>query len=664
MNDSKSLKHISGIDGLRAIAVISVILFHLNPNILPGGFTGVDIFFVISGFVISQSLHVNKSEVLSAYIFQFYKRRLLRILPALIFCLAVTSFLSILFIPEGFWLSENNNFTALFSIFGFSNIYLVNYADGYFNARVSFNPYVHTWSLAVEEQFYFLFPLIFYLWVNHSSSVNVYLKICSRYLLIFLFLFSLVFSIYETYSSPDSAYYLILSRFWELASGGLLYQLTLQFHKVSDLLSLLCQYIGMFLILIVFIWGSKVYFPFPWALSPVVGTAMLIFGVIFGNNQNAVIFRFLNIKPMVFIGRLSYSLYLWHWPVFVLFHWTLGLESMINIFLALVFTLMSASLSFYYIENYFRYNKFLHEQKSNNIVLGALFSSVCFCVILGGSFFISRHLNLGLSLSNNQCIWMPHKIGCDNVALRENKPSRKIVVIGDSHAWAYTRMVNLAADRLNINFVSKYVYGCPILKLIEMVNKISLCDKSEKIMVNWIYENVNPGDVVFFASLRLARLGNQWGPFDAEKVFTDFLSDKQIIINMQALIDARHLISVVQEKQGIVLIDAPKPVFKSPIFRCLDWFNKSNPACANEFYIDKHWLLDFRKPVMDSLNLLISESGIEIWDPVPILCPSDKCPQIANGIPLFFDGDHLSGYGNRLLVDSFTSKLSQILGSN
>ena len=164
-NDKTPFEYVAGIDGLRAIAVLSVIIFHFESSLLPGGFTGVDVFFVISGYVISKSLARNYGEKLSVFLLEFYKRRLLRILPALLACLLVTGVISSLFIPE-YWLSSKNDITGASAFFGLSNFFLLSGEDGYFSQRVSFNPFVHTWSLAVEEQFYVIFPLMFFIWLR------------------------------------------------------------------------------------------------------------------------------------------------------------------------------------------------------------------------------------------------------------------------------------------------------------------------------------------------------------------------------------------------------------------------------------------------------------------------------------------------------------------
>ena len=157
MGTSKSLLSARGdyvpeIDTLRALAVLSVMVFHLSARLLPGGFAGVDVFLVISGFVISRSMMSLDAESLPRFAAAFYARRFLRILPALLVCLSATLLLSTLLVPVA-WLSVANYDTARYALWGLGNYGLINSQDNYFSPRIEFNPFAHTWSLGVEEQF-------------------------------------------------------------------------------------------------------------------------------------------------------------------------------------------------------------------------------------------------------------------------------------------------------------------------------------------------------------------------------------------------------------------------------------------------------------------------------------------------------------------------------
>jgi peptidoglycan/LPS O-acetylase OafA/YrhL len=204
------------IDGLQAVAVVSVFLYHLNANLLPGGFTGVDIFFVISGLVISGSVNGLEGISFGRFLANFYSRRLFRIAPALIVCLIVTALALDLFVPFA-RLSLANQKAGLAAFFGFSNYVLARSDNDYFSPRVDFNPFTHTWSLAVEEQFYLLFPCLFiaWLWGRRQASAALFTV---------ALIASFVCAWWLSSTNPTQAFYFGASRFWELAAGVLLFQ--------------------------------------------------------------------------------------------------------------------------------------------------------------------------------------------------------------------------------------------------------------------------------------------------------------------------------------------------------------------------------------------------------------------------------------------------------
>ena len=219
--------HVHFIDGLRAIAVLSVVVYHLNSNLLPCGYAGVDIFFVISGFVVSYSISsyaeagwgagkfMNFISFLNFVLF-FYFRRLVRIMPVLVVCLIATFLVATLLVPDA-WLSHTNTDTGLFAFFGLSNFILYRDANNYFSPLAEFNPFTHTWSLAVEEQFYVAFPILFFLWIKNYRSA-------SFAILIVLAAESFAYNLYFNIHDQNQAFYMIWCRFWELGIGVLLFQ--------------------------------------------------------------------------------------------------------------------------------------------------------------------------------------------------------------------------------------------------------------------------------------------------------------------------------------------------------------------------------------------------------------------------------------------------------
>ena len=294
-------KYRPDIDGLRAVAVLGVILFHLQ--LLKGGFVGVDVFFVISGFLITSVLI--KDLVGSTYSLKsFYERRIRRIAPALVAMLAVTWIAGYRYLLP----SDFKDYARWFSatLLSLSNIFFWK-ESGYFDAPSLSKPLLHTWSLAVEEQFYLLFPLIlaglFRLFprrivISLAVSLGASLSLC----------------ILVTSRSPDSAFYWPLTRAWELLIGSLL-ALTRFPSLHRGLWRNLVAVLGLCALLAAMTrFSSLTPFPSYTALLPCLGAAMIIGA---GSYGKTLVGRLLSLKPLVFTGLISYSLYLWHWPLIV-----------------------------------------------------------------------------------------------------------------------------------------------------------------------------------------------------------------------------------------------------------------------------------------------------------------------------------------------------------
>lgn len=363
--------YIPAIDGLRAVAVVSVMLFHLNNNFLPGGFAGVDVFFVISGFVVTGSLMGKRFQRLRDLLLHFYARRLVRIMPALIVMLLLTTLLYDLFIPDA-WLTRSTDAVAKAAFFGMSNIQLMLEDDAYFSPRAEFNPFTHTWSLGIEEQFYLAFPFLLFWHQRQTAST------WSRRLVVaavaVLSVASLLACAWLTVWQPKQAFYSIPSRFWELGTGMILCLLAgswtawLQGLPRRTVQALSALSIG--LIAAAFVTPTSDYFPFPLALLSVAGTAGVIAVVCAGHR--GWLRGTLSSRPMVTVGRLSYSLYLWHWPVFVLCRWTIGLESLVSAVVALLLAVAAGALSFWVVERPTRRNGLVARMPRGWVVAGAL----------------------------------------------------------------------------------------------------------------------------------------------------------------------------------------------------------------------------------------------------------------------------------------------------
>ncbi|MBN1430210.1 MAG: acyltransferase [Anaerolineae bacterium] len=658
---SPQLDYLPGIDGLRAIAVLTVIPYHAF-SLLPGGFTGFDVFFVISGYVISKSLAQKSSLQFASYLSEFYKRRILRVFPALLMCLIVTMIASTLFIPAS-WLSSSNSETGLAAFWGFSNAAFARLNEGYFSPRVDFNPFLQTWSLAIEAQFYVFFPLVFYVWLKFRKELPVY-RYLSHGLMLGLAILSLTYAYFETSSNPVRAFYLLPGRFWEIAAGVLLFQLhssslcTAKSKQISDLLLVS----GVVLLGIGWIYSDQNAFPFPWAIVPVIGSMLLISGITNTSDRLSVGHKFLQSHVMTCIGRLSFSLYLWHWPILALFRWTIGVDELAYQAIYLVLVCLLATASYHLIESPVRTNPYLLEHRNWKLIASGL---VVVCV----SYAIAYHIDasqpaISLSVTKDSYLWraFAHTPTEASYASTEHDlAGRKLFVIGDSHAEAYRTMLKEASAQLGIEV---HVYargGCPAAGLLKPIRQTMLCQEFYDNTLTEVSNMAQPDDIVFFASLRMPELSDQFEVIDEAAMIAEFNSEKAAEKRQLALEEAGQLIEQISVSGVHVLIDAPKPVLKAPPYRCSDWFNNMNPICAPGLSINREFLLELRQPIMDSLKTLKDQyPNLSVWDPFFVLCTNEICSAYDGDKPLFFDGDHLSGHGNRMLTPSFTNSLLDI----
>lgn len=653
-------RRIDAVDGIRAFAVLAVVAFHFHTGLAPAGFVGVDIFFVISGYVISRSLVRHRELGLGRYVLEFYRRRVVRLVPALACCLVVVSLLSILFVPDS-WLSDSNDRTGILAFVGMANFGLLRSMDGYFQARSEFNPFVHTWSLGVEEQFYVLFPLLYWWWARATGirGGRGAVALAARWAIPVLALVSLVVSAVQTRHSPQMAYYMLPGRFWELAAGALLFRAEaggwLGKH-VRDRAAP-TGWIGLALVVAGILWSDAAAFPFPWAACAVLGTVLLIIACIAPEGTGGPVARVLGTAPAAYIGRTSYSLYLWHWPVVCLMRWTTGFSGMRDTLVALVLTLFFGLASYHFVELPFQRARRVRAGAPARVVTWGAAASLLLAV---GTYMAYKHAPwLRLSVVEHQLAWDASRVEVPAAAVKAipATPSVTLFVLGDSHALAYEGMARAAAQARGMVADVRMTSGCSVANLLAPHDDAGYCEQFVQREVGDITHRAKPGDVILLASLRSRRLSDQWGLVDAG--LDDGVGSRQAAD--AALQEAAALVDLLQSHGLVVIMDDPKPVFRAPLFRCSDWFNHMNPVCGPGFTVPAHELAVRDQPVREALaGLSARYPGLVVWDPFPVLCPGEVCSARRDGKPLFFDGDHLSGYGNQVLLPSFLALLEKV----
>lgn len=308
------------IDGLRTIAIVPVVLFHAGVPGLDGGFAGVDVFFVISGFLITGILYRELSTRKTIDVLSFYARRIARIFPALILVSAVTLLASALFLSSALFEVQSLTKSVIASLAFAANFYFLNVTSDYFATDALSFPFLHMWSLAVEEQYYVIWPILM---IISAKIASTYYSLRARLLLV-IFLISIIslgLCAYLTPVHPAQAFYLPFPRAWELGCGSALALLPNRYFEAGarPALARLAAPCGLLLVLAGFVAIREgPGFPFPLSLLTIVGTMLMIWGGTAA--PDGAISRLLGTKPFVSVGRVSYAWYLWHWPLLSFAH--------------------------------------------------------------------------------------------------------------------------------------------------------------------------------------------------------------------------------------------------------------------------------------------------------------------------------------------------------
>lgn len=450
---SSKLTYITEIDGLRALAIIFVVLFHFFPFWLNSGYLGVDIFFVISGFLITSQLINFERSTIQKTLLVFYKRRIARLFPALFLSLLLTYFaVTIFFLPNDIVKFDN----ALISAYTFwSNIYFWR-DGGYFGGNDQLKPLLHIWSLSVEEQFYLLSPLTILLLKKLNTKINKSL-IVGMYVIVMISFF--LWKYLNAIGGQNPAFFLLPTRIWQFGLGALIsisdvgFVKKIQNTNFSNLFaafSLLLILIGIFL---------NVNLEMKTILVSI-GTVGFI---MFAANNNSVIFSVFRSRWAVFFGKISYSLYLYHWPIAVgLNYYFIDHVPMIYSLLGISASVVLGWLSFSWIENRFRY--------APNFLSTVLFLIFCITISFLLSFVNLKKDKKSLASVIGQASGTHYRCKVTSyrpyggsracvIKVAKAQKSTTTVLLGNSHAQMYAPMFK-DIDLSNLNVLLVPLNGC------------------------------------------------------------------------------------------------------------------------------------------------------------------------------------------------------------
>jgi peptidoglycan/LPS O-acetylase OafA/YrhL len=421
---TSSVQYRPAIDGLRAIAVLGVFIFHLDRQWLPGGFVGVDVFFVISGFLITTIL-LRDYERETFSLWRFYQRRIARLLPAFVaVALATIVAAMLLYSAQDLASCGTGLYTAALS--------MANLVQGnYFAISRDAQPFLHCWSLSVEEQFYLLFPALLML---------LYLK-ATRYKATILSLLcgtSFAGCVAFTYLKPEWAFYHLPTRAWELLAGCILASVhpSAPGADYKKLLGTSLSVAGLSLIVVsFFLIKAGPTFPGYHAIPPVLGAVCILASGPFGSRWTE---QLLSAGPMVLIGQMSYSLYLWHWPIFSFVDYKLYLASpIVRVALKVFLSAVASSLCFFLIERPGKVH--LNDPRRRPLAFGLLASTLLLFVPLG---FAIRKANYIDAKEKD--------VALGGISLNQSGKNGSIVLMGNSNGSMYGRTVKEISRTLDL----------------------------------------------------------------------------------------------------------------------------------------------------------------------------------------------------------------------
>jgi len=643
------------IDGLRAVAVLSVLLFHNGVTAFSGGYVGVDIFFVISGYLIT-AIIVREIETGDFSIGQFYERRFRRILPALVVVIMFT-FLAgtILFDATQLKaLAKSVSATALFS----SNI-LFHLQSGYFDAPSELKPLLHTWSLAVEEQFYIFFPLLL-IWLAKSGSKKYTLW------LIPLAIFSCIASIAGIEFSPSGTFYLLPTRAWEFLIGSILAIHTLP-HIKQPLTRDILATTGLVLISFsLFAYTPNTNFPGIAAIAPTVGAALIIYA---GAGGTPWVSRVLSFKPVVFIGLISYSLYLWHWPLLVYTkYYAITEPQPLTITIMVIATFVLAIISWRYVETPFRKKKILatrHHLLTVSLLTSAAIAGLGYIVVLNHGLPNRYESDPAHKIATGDPEWK-HWEHCENIENRlsnnqdlctigRNSGTESFIFWGDSHARAMASAIDLSAKRQGVTGRIATRSACPPLLSIDRPNSTACYEFNEQVL-QYIANKPTIQTVILAARWALSANGTRYKNESGPPVrLIDLQSDRDTHkTNVEILETGLRRTAEKLQSMGktVVLVDpVPEVGFDVPSANFIAQITGRDANAIISPRLDEY--LQRTKGVTNIFNSLKQDGIVKIINPSAYLCDNRRCKVVIDATPIYRDDDHLSTFGSKYIAPSF-----------
>ena len=634
------------IDGLRAVAVLAVVLNHLSSALLPGGFVGVDVFFVISGYLITRiiSQEIEQGRFTFA---RFYQRRARRIFPALFAMLALT-------LGAGYALLLPSDYiaalrAALATLLFASNVLLWRQQSGYFDDTESkLDPLLHTWSLAVEEQFYLLFPIFLLICYRYWRKRMVWIVLACA-------LVSLAGAAVVVKDNRTAAFFLSPFRAWELLAGSLLAYGALPAIGSRLLREALAAGGLIAIVLACFFYRDATVFPGLTALAPVLGAAAVIHA---GSSGPTLAGRLLQWRPVVYVGLISYSLYLWHWPLIVLTQYANGMEPLARLWpLLLLASLALASASYHFIEQPFRRSAGTLVQLALPWGATLALGFGLFCAAgLAMDGFPGRFSPAVLSLDKARSPLIPYE-QCADLApqaaclLGTGEGEPQMLLWGDSHMVSFAPVLNEVLGQRGMRAVFVPYLGCaPVFEAAGGYRPA--CPALQAEVKAYLATHPHIKTVVMAAF---------WSTYFREGGPLQMVRSTGEVIEGQGAAQAglRATLQWLRQGQRTVMLIGPVPAYDKSIPAALALEAASGRRGARSTASEEHLT---NAAFLAAVDEFAPDLQFHYVDPVPWLC-TPQCRLIEDGVALYRDGHHLSVAGAMMLKDELGQAFVKVVGS-
>ena len=645
------------IDGLRAIAVGAVILYHAQITILghqpfKGGFIGVDIFFVISGYLIT-SIILKELVTTGSFSFKhFYERRIRRILPALLFVMLVSlPFAWMYLIPSSF---VDFSKSILYSL-GFSSNFYFHYSGQQYGAESGLlKPFLHTWSLSVEEQYYILFPIVLLITFKYIRKYLIHILILG-------FIISLVLADWGSRNHPSFNFYVLPTRGWELLAGSILayFEIIKGHRSKNKLFNLILPTIGLFLIgHSILFFNDKMFHPSFYTLSPIIGVCLIIWF----SNKDELITKILSTKLFVGIGLVSYSLYLWHYPIFAFSRITDFFYGDIfnKLLLGLILIILSI-ISYYFIEKPFRNKKY----KFKILFILILFS--IFMLFFGNLNIIfkdgykNRVPEILKNITKNPWNLLKNsdnKICFNNMNMCEFNISsnKKVFIIGDSHMASIMFDLKKKVVKSQYQFITSTLSGCLYFPGFNRVNTNKKIDKFcndnyfQKLKDKLSKEK---NSVIIFGGFL---------PLYIDGVENQFVSLGKYDALQQSF--KNETLELSNNNKIILIYPIPKLDLDANLNLLNQWVKKGFPKFFDiEFFTTSYKV--YKERTKSSFELLDSIQGENVYRVYPhtLFCNTtikDRCLTHDDKNIFYADDDHPSSIGAEMINDLIMKEIEKI----